>query len=254
MAPLSHSIYKWLILNCVPYLEIKHLNDRITVMEKNQKDMKAEIKSLCHIGLSMMPPSMVRSSSSPSVTPSVPPPLLSSPSLTAIAIIDSSPLPVNDTPSPELNPSVSPLENNDLDFTFPPSEPASSLELSTPNRQPTHHSNSLASSSCNPPIHSLSNRSFHTLPSTDINKSALVPIEDVLQRNSNLKKESCAAKLACRIAREAVFGTEVMKKCTPFGSKSLPALPLTELLEIKMAIFIIVFPQYWGNPLEFEGV
>ncbi len=186
------------------------------------------------------------------VTPSFPPPLLSSPSLTAIAIIDSSPLQVNDTPSPELNPSVSPLENNDLDFTFPPSEPTSSLEPSTPNRQPTHQSNSQASSSCNPPILSLSNRSFHTLPSTDIYKLALVPIEVVLQRNSNLKKESCAPTLACRIAREAVFGTEVMKKCTRFGSKSLPALPQTELLEIKKAIFNI-FPQYWGNPSKAYG-
>ncbi len=80
-----------------------------------------------------------------------------------------------------------------------------------------------------------------------------MPIEVVLQQNSNLKKESCAGKLACRIAREAVFGTEVMKKCTPFGSKSLPVLPQTERLEIKKAIFNI-FPQYWGNPLEFEGL
>ena len=58
--------------------------------------------------------------------------------------------------------------------------------------------------------------------------------------------------LACKIAKEAMFGKEVMKQCTPFGNRTLPALSSQELFEVKKAIFS-QYPQYWRNPVEFEG-
>ena len=92
-----------------------------------------------------------------------------------------------------------------------------------------------------------------TLPSSDIDKNGLVPIDVVLQRNSTLRKESSAGKLACRIAREAVFVPNIMKRCTPFGTKLYPGLPQKELLQIERTIFNL-FPQYWGSQVEFEGL
>ena len=59
-------------------------------------------------------------------------------------------------------------------------------------------------------------------------------------------------KLACRLAQEAVFGIEVMKRCTPYVTKLLTGLPILEILEIKKEIFNLI-PQYWGNPAEFEA-
>ena len=39
------------------------------------------------------------------------------------------------------------------------------------------------------------------------------------------------------LARKSLFGEDIMKQCTPGGSKDLPALPLAELLELKSIVF-----------------
>ncbi len=54
------------------------------------------------------------------------------------------------------------------------------------------------------------------------------------------------------MAKEALFGPDVMKLCTPIGSRDKPGLPAKEFGELKKAIFT-QFPQYWKNPIEFEG-
>ena len=41
------------------------------------------------------------------------------------------------------------------------------------------------------------------------------------------------------LARKSLFGEDIMKQCTPGGSKDLPALPLAELLELKSIVFAI---------------
>ena len=74
----------------------------------------------------------------------------------------------------------------------------------------------------------------------------------MIQRYNLLKKESTIGKLACRIAREAVFGQTVMKQCTPFGTKALPGLPQNKLYFMKQTVFSF-FPQYWAKPIEFEA-
>ena len=36
-----------------------------------------------------------------------------------------------------------------------------------------------------------------------------------------------------KLAKEAIFGEEIMRKCTPGGTRELPGLPRKELYEIK---------------------
>ena len=43
------------------------------------------------------------------------------------------------------------------------------------------------------------------------------------------------------------FWVDVMKQCTPIGSRELPGLPEKELKMLKKA-------QYWRNKVEFEPV
>ena len=68
-----------------------------------------------------------------------------------------------------------------------------------------------------------------------------------------MKGGSKAGALACKIAREAIFGKDVMKKCTPLGNRELPGLPSEELFQLKKHI-LHEFPQYWRNPVEFEAI
>ena len=57
--------------------------------------------------------------------------------------------------------------------------------------------------------------------------------------------------LVVKLAREAVFGDNVLKKCTPRGWNSLPALPQVELNLLKTTLFG-QFDQFWTSPEEFE--
>ena len=45
----------------------------------------------------------------------------------------------------------------------------------------------------------------------------------------------------------------MLAQCTVSGLRQLPALPLTELNELKQTMFTR-FPEFWGNPIEFESV
>ena len=93
----------------------------------------------------------------------------------------------------------------------------------------------------------------NTLPSQQIPKTKLLTPQAILQKYSKLRGEALAGVLAVKLAREAYFGPEVMKKCTVRGSRSLPGLPHTELCQLKQTVFSS-FPQYWANPVEFEPV
>ena len=56
-----------------------------------------------------------------------------------------------------------------------------------------------------------------------------------------------------KLAREAIFGDEVMMKCTLVAGQEFPGLPVTELQFLKQTIFAS-FPQNWSNPSEYEGL
>lgn len=78
-------------------------------------------------------------------------------------------------------------------------------------------------------------------------------IQAVIENNHKLAKVSKVSTLAVKIAKEAVFGEMVMRKCTPMGSRELPGLPRKELFEVKQALFDL-FPSYWKNSEDFESV
>ena len=59
--------------------------------------------------------------------------------------------------------------------------------------------------------------------------------------------------LSCKLAREAVFGEDVLKRCTLKGNRHLPGLPSKELDELKSVMFS-QYPQFWRAPVEFEPV
>jgi len=94
------------------------------------------------------------------------------------------------------------------------------------------------------------------LPSSAIPKETLQSTEEVLASILEGKKQLPEEKAGtvCQIlAREAVFGKEIMSRCTPGGSKDLPALPKVELYALKTTLFQQL-PLYWRKPEEFEVI
>ena len=75
----------------------------------------------------------------------------------------------------------------------------------------------------------------------------------MVEQNHKLAKVSKASTLAVKIAVDAVFGVDLMKKCTALGGRELPGLPRVELYQIKQAIYDL-FPSYWRNSADFEVV
>ena len=91
----------------------------------------------------------------------------------------------------------------------------------------------------------------NNLPSCSIDKSSLVPPEDVIWKYPKLKGESKAGKLAVKLAKEAFFGDEILIQCAVSGCRDLPALPVQKLTELKQMI-LMQFPKFWNSPQEFE--
>ena len=96
---------------------------------------------------------------------------------------------------------------------------------------------------------------FHTnknsLPSSEINKQSLRSVEDVLMENIHLRTESHAGTLCQRLAKEAIFGEDIMKQCTPYGTRDAPGLPHEELYSLKTIMFR-QFPRFHSCPHLFE--
>ena len=82
-------------------------------------------------------------------------------------------------------------------------------------------------------------------------------MDDVLRRYAHLIKSGGSVRnistLCVKLAKEAIFGEEVMRRCTPGGTRDLPGLPHNELYNLKKTI-LQQFPQYWQCLHEFEGV
>ena len=95
--------------------------------------------------------------------------------------------------------------------------------------------------------------SHNPLPTSDIDKKSLKRVDMVIPQYPRLRGESKAGTLACKLAKEAYFGPELMKRCTPFGNRDLPALPSEELLQLKRTM-LSLFLQYKQNAVEFESI
>ena len=91
------------------------------------------------------------------------------------------------------------------------------------------------------------------LDSVSIDKSKLLPVDVVVAKYPKLRVVGKASRLAVKLAKESVFGEEVMRQCTIFGTRQLPGLPREELFQLKKAAFN-QFPQFWSHPAQFESV
>ena len=153
-------------------------------------------------------------------------------------------------PSPFLyNGNITPTNYSyDHRTTVHPSQMSATPFLQQPKQCPVQ---SPPSNSIGPLVMPPKQSSQPSLPSCEIQKSWLIPVEDVLCRYQKLKTESKVGTLAVKLAREAIFGVDVMSKCTVVGCRELPALPNKELGYLKKILFQ-QFPAYWRNPACFE--
>ena len=107
--------------------------------------------------------------------------------------------------------------------------PTSVSHLGTPRRPQGAATESSSSGQSPLRLNNLQLNNVHALPSSLINKEQLQPVEDVVRKYVKLRGESNAGRLACKIAKEAIFRPDVTKMCTPIGSREKPGLPLKEL-------------------------
>ena len=91
----------------------------------------------------------------------------------------------------------------------------------------------------------------NSLPSSEIDKTKLQPVETILHKFSKLHCESKIGTLAVKLAKVSIFGDQVLLKCTVMGERELPGLPAAELMELKRILFRL-FPKLWGSRHEFE--
>ena len=74
-----------------------------------------------------------------------------------------------------------------------------------------------------------------------------------MERYKKLKTVGNAGALAVKLAKESIFGEEVLTKCTVYGARDKPGLPIAELTRLKQAMFNL-FSQFWQSPMQFEPV
>lgn len=91
-----------------------------------------------------------------------------------------------------------------------------------------------------------------TLSSSAIAYNKLSDPDSVIAKYKTYHAVSKAPTLAIKLASQAYFGDDILKRCTVYGFREQPALPVKELNDLKQKVFSI-FPQFWANPVEFEG-
>ena len=100
------------------------------------------------------------------------------------------------------------------------------------------------------PIAPLSTK-YNEMSAVEIPKEKLKTLAEALQKFSSLRTESKIGVLAVKLAREAIFGDDVLRRCTPRGWSNMPALPQAELNLLKCTLFE-QFPRFWTCPEEYE--
>ena len=134
-----------------------------------------------------------------------------------------------------------PLPQNLTLYMYQPCTPSTSLTPDTQEPHATAHS----------PVEPLPLRpstSQNALPSSEMNRSNLVLVKRVGESYSMLKNKNKAGTLINKVALEAAFGKDVMRRCTPLGSRDLPALSPKEFYNFKV-VTLNLFPQ---ASVEFE--
>jgi hypothetical protein len=123
----------------------------------------------------------------------------------------------------------------------PPIQYNTSLEDNTIISQPqeTATSEPLPASSSNPSIESTTT------------ESSLITPETVIQKYPKYLNTANMTRLAVKLAREAYFGTQLMKKSTVYGCTNKPPLPKEDVENLKKFLFSL-FPEMRQCPWEFE--
>ena len=96
-------------------------------------------------------------------------------------------------------------------------------------------------------------QSVRELSASQINKAELIDPNIVIRKYPSYHCINCVPTLAQRLASQSYFGDDVMGRCTVMGCRDSPALPLRELNNLKLKLFLL-FPQFWANPLDFEEI
>ena len=92
----------------------------------------------------------------------------------------------------------------------------------------------------------------NALPSYEIDRTNLISVDEVLHKYQKSVFAGKMRVLAHKLAKEAVIGASVMKRCTPRGVSHYPALPTDSMYSIKQ-ILLTTFTQYWDKPAAFES-
>ena len=89
------------------------------------------------------------------------------------------------------------------------------------------------------------------LPSIAIDRSKLASVKTVLEKYKKLRGADNASLLTLRLAQEAIYGDDVLVRCTVKGNRRRPGLPIDELIELKGIIFETC-PTHWCDAEKFE--
>ena len=88
-------------------------------------------------------------------------------------------------------------------------------------------------------------------------KDKLISAREVLDKYPHLTKKGTTVRnmrmFCLKLAKELIFGAEVMGRCTPGGTRKYPALPHQEMFQLKTIMFEH-YPQYWSCLHLFEEV
>ena len=96
-------------------------------------------------------------------------------------------------------------------------------------------------------------------PSTSYLSSSAIPthqlrnIDEVIAQHRHLLHDDSAGTLCQILAKEAVFGKDLLARCTVTGKGGTLALPVQEMNNLKKKIFSL-FPMYHSSPEQFEPV
>lgn len=87
-------------------------------------------------------------------------------------------------------------------------------------------------------------------PVADIAEENLVSMDQVLAKYPKLCNKRSVTRLAVKLAKESVFGLQIMEESTPLGTQTLKKLQEDKLLKIKDTTRTFFPPS--ENPAEFE--
>ena len=234
---------------------VKDVGVRVRRIEEAQSEMLEILKELKEQRYLYYPPSAPTPCSLPSVFPR---PLSSVPRRPLPSVSPQSLPPVSPRPlpsfSPQLLPSVCrpPLPSTIPPRPLPPLPPRPFQVMESPAELSLYHETSPTPPNYQPEPLGL-NHTYFNLPLTSdqIPKRSLMSVEDSLKGCRELMSAEKASTLTQKLAKEAIFGVEIMKRCTPGGTKEFPALPKEEMFILKKIVYKQL-PQFWHSPMQFE--